>query len=84
MAAAIPSVREAPARPVLARLAPPTGLAAVATLAVALRFANFAAVPTTPHYDAAVRSMGLSWHNFLYGALEPSGQISVDKTPVDL
>ncbi|HEX5619604.1 MAG TPA: glycosyltransferase family 39 protein [Solirubrobacteraceae bacterium] len=84
MAAAIPSVRTAPARLGLPRFAAAAGLAAVATLAVALRFANFAAVSTTPYYDAAVRSMGLSWHNFLYGALEPSGQISVDKTPVDL
>ena len=33
---------------------------------------------------AAVRSMGLSWHNFFYGAFEPSAQVSIDKTPVDL
>ena len=28
--------------------------------------------------------MGQSWHNFFYGAFEPSGRISIDKIPVDL
>jgi 4-amino-4-deoxy-L-arabinose transferase-like glycosyltransferase len=41
-------------------------------------------VPGNAFYDAAVRSMGGSWHNFFFGALEPSGAISVDKPPVDL
>src|SRR3954462_13772169 len=59
-------------------------LLAVCFLAAALRFADFGGGYLTPYYDAAVRSMGLSWHNFLYGSLEPSGQISIDKTPVDL
>jgi 4-amino-4-deoxy-L-arabinose transferase-like glycosyltransferase len=59
-------------------------LAGVCALAAGLRVANFAAVPTTPFYDAAVRSMGLSWHNFFYGALDPSGQLSIDKPPLDL
>ena len=67
-----------------ARVPALAALAAVCALAAALRLENFASVPTTPYYDAAVRSMALSWHNFLYGALEPSGQISIDKTPVDL
>jgi 4-amino-4-deoxy-L-arabinose transferase-like glycosyltransferase len=71
------------------RATPSRALAVPALLAVfavsaALRFGNFASVYTTPYYDAAVRSMALSWHNFFYGALEPSGQISIDKTPVDL
>src|SRR5206468_620264 len=35
-------------------------------------------------YDAAVRSMGLSWHNFFFGAIEPGGSVSVDKPPGDL
>jgi 4-amino-4-deoxy-L-arabinose transferase-like glycosyltransferase len=60
------------------------GVLAVCFLAAVLRFADFGGVYLTPYYDAAVRSMTLSWHNFLYGALEPSGQISIDKTPVDL
>src|SRR4051794_20296418 len=59
-------------------------LLVVCVIGAALRFDAFGAVYTTPYYDAAVRSMGLSWHNFVYGALDPSGQISIDKTPVDL
>ncbi len=35
-------------------------------------------------YDAAVRSMGTSWHDFFFGALEPSGTVSIDKPPLDL
>ena len=59
-------------------------LAAIVVLAAVLRFAAFDRVAGTPFYDAAVRSMGLSWHNFFYGALEPGGQVSIDKAPVDL
>lgn len=33
------------------------------------------------YYQAAVRSMGSSWHDFLYGALDPRGTITVDKLP---
>jgi 4-amino-4-deoxy-L-arabinose transferase-like glycosyltransferase len=57
---------------------------AVTALAAVLRFADFALVPTNSFYDAAVHSMGLSWHNFFFGAYEPAAQVSVDKTPVDL
>jgi 4-amino-4-deoxy-L-arabinose transferase-like glycosyltransferase len=28
--------------------------------------------------------MGLSWHNFFYGAFEPGGTLSIDKPPIDL
>src|SRR5262245_28055501 len=84
MAVTITGVRAAPVRVTVARAAALVPVAAVGALAVGLRFANFAAVPTTPYYDAAVRSMGLSWHNFLYGAIEPGGQVAVDKPPVDL
>ncbi|MEE4545966.1 glycosyltransferase family 39 protein [Streptomyces sp. V4-01] len=34
-----------------------------------------------PYYSAAVRSMGTSWHAFVYGGLDPSGSITVDKIP---
>ena len=57
---------------------------AVCALAAVIRFTDFDRVYTTPYYDAAVRSMGTSLHDFFYGALEPGGQISIDKTPVDL
>jgi 4-amino-4-deoxy-L-arabinose transferase-like glycosyltransferase len=59
-------------------------LAGITALGAALRLVAFAHVPPNPFYDAAVRSMGQSWHNFFYGAFEPSGQVSIDKIPVDL
>ncbi len=33
------------------------------------------------YYEAAVRSMGSSWHDFIYGAFDPAGTISLDKLP---
>jgi 4-amino-4-deoxy-L-arabinose transferase-like glycosyltransferase len=59
-------------------------LCAITALGFALRLANFGQVPGNSFYDAAVRSMGLSWHNLFYGAFEPGAQVAVDKTPVDL
>jgi hypothetical protein len=40
------------------------GILAVVAAGAALRFYAFDRVYDTPYYDAAVRSMGLSWHNF--------------------
>jgi len=59
-------------------------VAGVTLLAAIGRFALFGRVPGNPYYDAAVRSMGLSWHNFFYGAFEPGAQVSIDKAPIDL
>ncbi|MEA2220157.1 MAG: hypothetical protein QOJ35_2783 [Solirubrobacteraceae bacterium] len=73
------------ARPLaLTRTRASAAIAAITALAAVLRFANFGQVPSNSFYDAAVRSMGLSWHNLFYGAFEPAAQVSVDKTPVDL
>ena len=52
--------------------------------AAVLRLVHIGRVETDPFYDAAVRSMGLSWHNFFFGAFEPGGSVSIDKPPVDL
>jgi 4-amino-4-deoxy-L-arabinose transferase-like glycosyltransferase len=52
--------------------------------AAALRLIHIGQVPPDPFYDAAVRSMALSWHNFFFGAFEPGGSVSIDKPPVDL
>jgi 4-amino-4-deoxy-L-arabinose transferase-like glycosyltransferase len=52
--------------------------------AAVLRLVHIGKVETDPFYDAAVRSMGLSWHNFFFGAFEPGGSVSIDKPPVDL
>jgi len=36
---------------------------------------------THPYYTAAVRSMGASWHDFVYGSFDPAGFITTDKLP---
>jgi 4-amino-4-deoxy-L-arabinose transferase-like glycosyltransferase len=59
-------------------------LALITALAAALRLIDLGAVRLDPFYDAAVRSMGISWHNFFLGAYEPSASVSIDKPPVDL
>ena len=59
-------------------------LALITAAAAVLRLIQLGQVPPDPFYDAAVRSMGLSWHNFFFGAFEPSGSVSIDKPPVDL
>jgi 4-amino-4-deoxy-L-arabinose transferase-like glycosyltransferase len=59
-------------------------VAAITAGAAVLRLLHIGQVPPDPFYDAAVRSMELSWHNFFFGAFEPSGSVSIDKPPVDL
>jgi 4-amino-4-deoxy-L-arabinose transferase-like glycosyltransferase len=36
------------------------------------------------YYAAAVKSMSSSWHNFLFGSMDPSGLMTVDKPPLSL
>jgi 4-amino-4-deoxy-L-arabinose transferase-like glycosyltransferase len=59
-------------------------LAAITAGAAALRLLHIGQVPPDPFYDAAVRSMSLSWHNFFFGVYDPGGTLSIDKPPVDL
>jgi 4-amino-4-deoxy-L-arabinose transferase-like glycosyltransferase len=33
------------------------------------------------YYAAAVRSMSVSWHNFIFGAFDPAGTVTLDKLP---
>lgn len=68
------------------RLDPRASAVVVAILALAatLRFWGIDAAAQNPFYDAAVRSMGLSWHNFFFGAFDPGGILAIDKPPVDL
>src|SRR5437764_2602314 len=68
----------------LPRRAEWTALALITVAAAALRLIGIAHVSPDPFYDAAVRSMGISWHNFFFGAFEPGGSVSIDKPPVDL
>lgn len=37
--------------------------------------------PLEPYYAAAVRSMAGSWHDFIYGAFDPAGTVTLDKLP---
>ena len=53
-------------------------------LAGVLRLIELNLVPLNLYYDAAVRSMTLSLHNFLYGAFDPSATTAIDKPPIDL
>jgi 4-amino-4-deoxy-L-arabinose transferase-like glycosyltransferase len=59
-------------------------LAAILCVAAALRLAGLGAGEPDPYYDAAVRSMGTSWHALLVGAFEPGARVAIDKPPVDL
>ncbi|HEX4719097.1 MAG TPA: glycosyltransferase family 39 protein [Thermoleophilaceae bacterium] len=59
-------------------------LLAITAVAAWLRLRYLGQVPGNPFYDAAVRTMAVSWHAFLFGALDPSGGVSVDKPPGDL
>lgn len=59
-------------------------IALITVGAALLRLIYINRVSPDPFYDAAVRSMGLSWHNFFFGAFEPGGSVSIDKPPVDL
>ncbi|HVC71793.1 MAG TPA: glycosyltransferase family 39 protein [Acidimicrobiales bacterium] len=53
-------------------------VAALAGLAYAWGLDNAA---LEPFYGAAARSMSSSWHNFLFGAFDPDGTVTVDKLP---
>jgi 4-amino-4-deoxy-L-arabinose transferase-like glycosyltransferase len=79
-ASATPAVTRTRLRPDPAWLV----VALITAAAAALRLAHLGAVTVDPFYDAAVRSMGVSWHNFFLGAFEPAGSVSIDKPPVDL
>jgi 4-amino-4-deoxy-L-arabinose transferase-like glycosyltransferase len=63
---------------------PLLGAAAVLLLAAHFRLGGLGHGPQNYFYDAAVRSMSQSWHNFFFGAFDPSAALSVDKPPLDL
>jgi len=56
----------------------------ITAIAGALRLAELDDVVGNPFYDAAVHSMGMSWHNFLFGAFDPAALLAIDKPPLDL
>lgn len=62
----------------------PWPICAVTLVAAVLRFVAIEDVSPNPFYDAAVRSMTLSWHNFFFGVFDPGGLLAIDKPPLDL
>jgi 4-amino-4-deoxy-L-arabinose transferase-like glycosyltransferase len=56
-------------------------LAAVAALAGLLYAWAIGRDTLEYYYAAADRSMSTSWHNFVFGAFDPAGTITVDKLP---
>src|SRR5450759_4561069 len=85
--AIIPRQNKIPAKTLVrqgARWAVWLALGLMLVLAAALRLWKIQDVTGNVFYDAAVRSMGTSWHDFFFGALEPSGTVSIDKPPLDL
>jgi 4-amino-4-deoxy-L-arabinose transferase-like glycosyltransferase len=67
-----PADQPAWARPAL------LGIAAVAAVAYAW---GMAGASVEPFYGAAARSMSDSWHDFIFGAFDPAGTVTVDKLP---
>ena len=60
-------------------------LAALMALAAALNLWALAQNGwANQYYSAAVRSMGSSWHNFLFASLDANGVMTVDKPPLAL
>jgi 4-amino-4-deoxy-L-arabinose transferase-like glycosyltransferase len=64
-------------QPVWAR---PALLAIAAVAAVAYAW-GMAGASVEPFYGAAARSMSESWHDFIFGAFDPAGTVTVDKLP---
>jgi 4-amino-4-deoxy-L-arabinose transferase-like glycosyltransferase len=69
--------RSPPGPPALAR---PSLIAIAGLAAVAYAWGSNNA-DLEPFYGAAARSMSESWHDFLFGAFDPAGTITVDKLP---
>jgi 4-amino-4-deoxy-L-arabinose transferase-like glycosyltransferase len=58
----------------------PALLAIAAVAAVAYAW-GMAGASVEPFYGAAARSMSESWHDFIFGAFDPAGTVTVDKLP---
>ncbi len=56
-------------------------LLAVAALAALAYGWGMAGASVESFYGAAARSMSESWHDFIFGAFDPAGTITVDKLP---
>jgi 4-amino-4-deoxy-L-arabinose transferase-like glycosyltransferase len=56
-------------------------LLAIAAVAVVAYGWGMAGASVEPFYGAAARSMSQSWHDFVFGAFDPAGTVTVDKLP---
>ncbi len=81
---AAPRVARVVAGPARVARSVPWAVCIITAVAAALRFAEVDDVNANWFYDAAVRSMSMSWHNFFFGAFDPGGILAVDKPPLDL
>src|SRR5579862_3819492 len=61
----------------------PALLAVAAVAAVAYGW-GLAGASVESFYGAAARSMSQSWHDFIFGAFDPAGTVTIDKLPGDL
>jgi 4-amino-4-deoxy-L-arabinose transferase-like glycosyltransferase len=53
----------------------------IAAIAATAYSVGAARASVEPFYGAAARSMSQSWHDFVFGAFDPAGTITVDKLP---
>jgi 4-amino-4-deoxy-L-arabinose transferase-like glycosyltransferase len=56
-------------------------LLAIAVVAAVAYGWGMAGASVEPYYGAAARSMSESWHDFIFGAFDPAGTVTVDKLP---
>jgi 4-amino-4-deoxy-L-arabinose transferase-like glycosyltransferase len=56
-------------------------LLAIAVVAAVTYARGMAGASIEPFYGAAARSMSESWHDFIFGAFDPAGTVTVDKLP---
>ncbi|MFD4599196.1 glycosyltransferase family 39 protein, partial [Streptomyces sp. NPDC058464] len=63
----------------------PAALGAILVLAAVLYAWSLSSLGWgNSYYSAAVKSMGRSWTNFLFGSFDPAGVVTVDKPPAAL
>jgi len=56
-------------------------LLAIAVAAAVAYGWGMAGASVEPFYGAAARSMSESWHDFIFGAFDPAGTVTIDKLP---
>ncbi|HEV2260292.1 MAG TPA: glycosyltransferase family 39 protein, partial [Streptosporangiaceae bacterium] len=61
----------------------PALLAIAAVAAIAYGW-GMAGASVESFYGAAARSMSESWHDFIFGAFDPAGTVTIDKLPGEL